>query len=152
MTMRGTRTFGPAGAVILAAALAPAAATAGMATSTVTSQAAVKWMAAGIPGVSTAPVDGDMDKGASHFYLRYVAGFVAPLHHHSPDHYVTTVTGTLVLIVDGAEHRLPPGSYFELLGKKPHATRCEGDEACVMFIDARGRWDVVPDDSPTGTR
>ncbi len=103
----------------------------------------LKWIGAGVPGVSTALVRGDMAKGASHFYLKYDAGFVAPVHHHSPDHFVTTVTGNLVLVVDGKEHRLPPGSYFAFTGKAPHAARCEGADACVMFVDARGRWDVV---------
>jgi quercetin dioxygenase-like cupin family protein len=107
------------------------------------SAASLKWTGAGAPGVATAVIDGDMAKGHSRFYLRYDAGFVAPLHHHSPDHYVTTITGNLVLIADGKEHRLAPGSYFAFLGKAKHAARCEGAEACVMFIDARGPWDVV---------
>jgi quercetin dioxygenase-like cupin family protein len=103
----------------------------------------LKWIGAGVPGVETAAVKGDMAKGASHFYLKYPAGFVAPVHHHSPDHYVTTVAGNLVLVVDGKEHRLPPGSYFAFTGKAKHAARCEGAQDCVMFIDARGAWDVV---------
>lgn len=103
----------------------------------------MKWAAAGIPGVSTAVVHGDMGKGASHFYLKYPAGFVSPVHHHSPDHYATTVSGDLSLTVDGKEHRLPPGSYFAFTGKARHSARCAGPEACVMFIDARGAWDVV---------
>jgi quercetin dioxygenase-like cupin family protein len=105
----------------------------------------VHWVQGGIPGVSTAAVEGDMGKGASHFFLKYAAGFVAPLHHHTPDHYVTTVSGNLVLVVDGKEHRLAPGSYFAFTGKATHAARCEGSEDCVMFVDARGKWDVVPE-------
>jgi len=104
----------------------------------------LKWQNAGVPGVSTAVARGDMAKGASHFYLKYAAGFAAPLHHHSPDHYATTVTGNLVLVgADGKEHRLAPGSYFALVNKAAHAARCEGSQDCVMFIDARGAWDVV---------
>jgi quercetin dioxygenase-like cupin family protein len=103
----------------------------------------LKWVNAGVPGVSTAVVRGDMAKGASHFYLKYASGFVAPVHHHSPDHYVTTVTGNLVLIVDGKEHKLAPGSYFAFTNKAAHAARCEGAQDCVMFVDARGAWDVV---------
>ena len=108
-------------------------------------QASLKWTAGAIPGVSTAVVEGDMTKGASHFYLKYDAGLVTPMHHHSPDHYVTVVSGTLVLTVDGKEHTLGPGSFFALLNKAKHAARVEGNEAAVMFIDARGAWDVVPE-------
>ncbi len=108
----------------------------------------LKWTGAGAPGVATAVVDGDMAKGRSRFYLKYDAGFVAPVHHHSPDHYVTTITGNLVLIADGKEHRLAPGSYFAFIGKAKHAARCEGSEACVMFIEARGPWDAVLEKTP----
>lgn len=72
------------------------------------------------------------------------AGFKAPLHFHSADHYATTVSGNLVLKVDGREQQLAPGSYFSFTGKAPHAARCDGSQACVMFIDARVAWDIVP--------
>jgi quercetin dioxygenase-like cupin family protein len=107
-------------------------------------RADLKWSEAAIPGVSTAAVDGDMTKGASRFFLKYKSGLVTPQHHHSADHFVTTVAGNLVVIADGKEHKLPPGSYFAFTGKAVHATRCEGAEDCVMFIEARGPWDVVP--------
>lgn len=115
--------------------------------SIVTPVASLAWTPAAIPGVSVAPVEGDMAKGPSHFYLKYDAGLVTPLHHHSPDHYVTVVSGTLVLTVDGKENRLGPGSFFALLNQAPHAARVEGKEAAVMFVDARGPWDVVLEDS-----
>lgn len=131
--------------VALALAITQAVVGADMGAAVATAKGDLKWAEAGIPGVKTAVVQGDMVKGSSHFYLSYAAGFVAPLHHHSPDHYATTVSGSLVLVLDGKERRLPPGSYFALTGKAPHAARCEGSEACVIFIDARGPWDVVPE-------
>jgi quercetin dioxygenase-like cupin family protein len=103
----------------------------------------LQWKDAGVPGVSTAVVDGHMGKGASHFYLKYAAGFVAPVHHHSADHHVALVSGNLVLVVDGKDQRLTPGSYFVFKGKAKHGARCEGSQDCVMFIDARAPWDVV---------
>lgn len=111
--------------------------------SKVASQSGLTWSEGGIPGVSTAVVEGDLAKGPSRFYLRYAAGFTSPMHHHSPDHYVTTVSGTLVLTVDGKEQKLAPGSYFALTGKAPHVARCEASTECVMFIQAMGPWDVV---------
>ncbi len=115
------------------------------AAATFTPMSDLKWSAAAIPGVSTAVVEGDMTKGPSHFYLKYDPGLVTPVHHHSPDHYVTVVSGTLVLTVDGKEHRLGPGSFFALTGKAKHAARVEGKDPAVMFIAARGAWDVVPE-------
>lgn len=138
-----TRCSGVATIAALALSLAALASDTGK--SAVTSAANLKWTEAGIPGVSTAAVEGDMAKGPSHFYLKYAKGFVAPLHHHSPDHFVSTLSGRLVLIVDGKEQRLAPGSYFALTQKMAHGARCEGEEDCVMFIDARGPWDIVPE-------
>lgn len=111
----------------------------------ITAKAELQWKDTGIPGVSTAVVDGDMAKGASHFYLKYAPGLITPAHHHTPDHYVTVVSGTLLLTVSGKEHRLPPGSYFALTGQIPHVAKVEGSEPAVMFIDAKGAWDVVPE-------
>jgi glyoxylate utilization-related uncharacterized protein len=99
------------------------------------------------PGVQMAVAEGDPGKGPSHFYLKYAGGFAAGTHHHSPDHYVTVVSGTLVLGVDGKETKLPAGSYFAFTSKAKHATKCEAGADCVIFIDARGKWDVVPEES-----
>jgi quercetin dioxygenase-like cupin family protein len=98
-----------------------------------------------VPGVSQAVVEGDPAKGPSHFFLKYKSGLVTPLHHHTADHYVTVISGTLVLSADGKEHKLPAGSYFALTGKIPHVGKVEGAEDAVMFIDARSAWDVVAD-------
>ena len=94
-------------------------------------------------GVQIAAVQGDPSKGASHFFLKFAQGFSAPVHHHSSNHYVTVVSGTLVLTVDGKDHKLPVGSYVAFTGKKPHATKCEAGADCVLAMDVRGKWDVV---------
>lgn len=121
--------------------------TLGPATSTAKSVAVaksdLKWKDMGIPGVMAAPVSGDMEKGASRFYLKYPVGFVTPNHHHTADHYVTVISGTVLLTFDGKEHRLGPGSYFALVGKAPHVAKVEGKEEAVFFIQADGPWDVV---------
>jgi quercetin dioxygenase-like cupin family protein len=99
----------------------------------------------GMAGVQIAPVQGDPNKGASHFFLKFTGGFAAPLHHHSADHFATVVAGTLVLTVDGKEVKLPPGSYFTFTGKKQHITSCEAGADCILFMDVRQKWDVVPE-------
>lgn len=109
----------------------------------VTPKADLKWKDMGIPGVAAAPVSGDMEKGASRFFLKYPAGFVTPNHHHTTDHYVTVVSGNLTLTVAGKDYKLGPGSYFQLTGKAPHVAKVEGNEDAVMFIQADGPWDVV---------
>ena len=40
--------------------------------------------------------------------------------------------------------KLPAGSGFVFTGKKKHTTACAAGADCVMFIDARAKWDVIP--------
>ena len=99
----------------------------------------------GFPGVKMAVADGDPAKGATHFFIKFAKGFSAPLHHHSSDHYVTVVAGTVVLTVDGKETKLPAGSYFAFKGRKQHMTKCDAGADCLLAVDSRGKWDVIPE-------
>ena len=99
----------------------------------------------GFTGVQMAALEGDPVKGPCHFLLKLQDGFAAPLHHHSSDHFVTVVSGTLSLTVDGKETKLPAGSFFLFKGRKHHITKCEPGADCVLSIDSRGKWDVVPE-------
>ena len=103
----------------------------------------LKWKDMGVPGVAAAAVSGDMQTGASRFFLKYPVGFVSPEHHHTADHYVTVISGTITLTAGGKDHKLGPGSYFSLTGKIPHVAKVEGNEEAVFFIQADGPWDVV---------
>jgi quercetin dioxygenase-like cupin family protein len=96
-------------------------------------------------GIQMAALDGDPSKGASHFIVKFASGFSAPAHHHTADHSVTVMAGTLVLNVDGKDQKLPAGSFFAFSGKKTHTTRCETGADCLLSVDSRGAWDVVPE-------
>lgn len=101
------------------------------------------------PGVKTAVVHGDPGTGPAHFFMKLPAGFSAGMHFHNPDHWVAVVSGTLILKPEGeAEKRLPAGSGFGFTGKKKHTTKCAEGADCVLFIDARSKWDVIPVDKP----
>jgi quercetin dioxygenase-like cupin family protein len=93
-------------------------------------------------GVQLAAVEGDPSKGPSHFFIKFVSGFSAPLHHHTANHFVTVVAGTLVLTVDGNEQKLPAGSFFSFSNKTKHTTGCAAGAECILSVDARGKWDV----------
>ncbi len=108
----------------------------------VVAKADLKWKDMG-NGITAAPVSGDMDKSTSRFFLKYPVGLVTPKHHHDANHYVTLVSGTITLTVDGKDHRLGPGSYFALTNKASHVAKVEGNEAAVFFIQAEGPWNVV---------
>ena len=48
-------------------------------------------------------------------------------------------------MVDGNETKLTPGSFYFLKGKKPHTAKCDPSAECVMTVDVRGKWEVVPE-------
>ena len=121
------------GAPLLAAAAEP---------TVVLTKAELKWKDMG-NGIAAAVVSGDMDKGASRFFLRYPVGLVTPMHHHDADHYATLVSGSITLTVGGKAHTLGPGAYFALTQKAGHIAKVEGKEAAVFFIQADSPWNVV---------
>jgi quercetin dioxygenase-like cupin family protein len=96
------------------------------------------------PGTAMALAEGDPDKGPAHFYLKYDKGWAGGLHYHSNDHGGWILSGTVILVVDGKETKLPPGSFYFMKAKKPHLAKCDTDAECVMTVDVRGTWDAVP--------
>ena len=144
--------FGAVGAALIVSAVAaiPVVAQAkGSGTSVMTAAADLKWNdVANFPGVKMAVASGDPNKGASHFFIKFAPGFAAPLHHHNTDHFVSVVAGTVVLNIDGKDAKLPAGSYFSFTGKKPHTTKCDTGADCILFVDARSKWDIIPEATP----
>ena len=134
----------PALIVAIAAALFSAAPALAAETgkSVVLAKADLKWKAMG-NGIAAAPVSGDMEKGPSRFFLKYPAGLVTPMHHHTANHHVTVISGSITLTVGGKQHRLGPGAYFMLADRAPHTAKVEGNEEAVFFIQAEAPWDVV---------
>jgi quercetin dioxygenase-like cupin family protein len=152
MTQRTRACVGAIGAALIVSSVAtiPVVAQAkGAAASTATAAADLKWNdVPDFPGLKMAVVSGDPAKGAAHFFMKFSPGFAAPLHHHSADHYVTVVAGTMVMNIDGKDVKLPAGSFFSFKGAKPHMTKCDAGADCIIFNDARGKWDVVPEGAP----
>lgn len=107
----------------------------------------IKWMdVAEFPGVQHADVEGNSMKGPHHAFMKFKAGFNAPMHTHTANHYVTTLAGTFILTTpDGVEHKLSPGSFFSFKNKAKHSTKCAEGADCIISLDVRGKWDVVPE-------
>ncbi|WP_243286598.1 cupin domain-containing protein [Geothrix terrae] len=105
-----------------------------------------------VPGAQMATLDGDPTKGAGHFLIKLKDGFVAPLHHHTSDHFATVLSGTMSFTVDGKETLLPAGSFFVFKGKKEHITKCMPGADCVLSVDVRGKWDVVPEKAESAAK
>ena len=131
-----------AAAILIFGALITTAPLVAIAGGTVVPKSDLKWKDMG-NGVQAAPVSGDMASGPCRFFLKYPVGLVTPKHHHDADHYVTVVSGSVTLTVDGKDYKLGPGSYFALTNKAPHVAKVEGKEDAMFFIQADGPWNVV---------
>lgn len=142
------KTVGVCAAMLLGLGLSPLAGAKG-GTVTLVPAGDIKWVdVPDMAGVKMAALQGDPGKGAAHFLVKLPGGFQAPLHHHTADHYAMVLSGTIVFTVDGKETKLPAGSYFSYTGKRQHVTQCEAGADCVLAVDARNKWDVVPEGKP----
>ncbi|MEP6767193.1 MAG: DUF4437 domain-containing protein [Acidobacteriota bacterium] len=107
----------------------------------------VKWTdldPKGAPGVQIADVWGNHSKGAFGGFLKFPAGFAAPLHTHTNDFKMVIVSGTFVQSPEGKpEFRLGPGSYLmQPGGNYRHTTACDQASDCVIFLQSAGKFDI----------
>jgi anti-sigma factor ChrR (cupin superfamily) len=100
----------------------------------------------GAPGVKIADVWGDHAKGAFGAFLKFPAGFAAPLHTHTSDYKIVVVSGTFVQAPEGKpEFRVGPGGYvLQPGGNYKHTTACDKASECEIFFWGTGKFDLKP--------
>jgi anti-sigma factor ChrR (cupin superfamily) len=98
----------------------------------------------GAPGVMIADVWGDHTKGAYGAFIKFPAGFAAPLHTHTNAVKIVIVSGTFIQGPEGKpEVRLGPGSYENQPGDGyRHTTSCDAASECVFFAQSTGKFDL----------
>lgn len=106
----------------------------------------------GAPGVKIVDVWGDHTKGAFGAFLKFPAGFAAPLHTHTNDFKLVVISGTFVQAPEGKpEFRLGPGSYeMQPGGNYKHTTACDKASDCEFFVQSTGKFDLKPAEAPKG--
>ena len=88
---------------------------------------------------------GDPAKGPHGAFHKFKPGFTAGLHTHSADLHVAVISGTIITGTEGGvEKKLPPGSYEYQPHTVKHVTKCDAGSACVIFVVANGKFDLVP--------
>ncbi len=115
----------------------------------------VKWAdldPKGAPGVQIADVWGNHAKGAFGGFLKFPAGFAAPLHTHTNDFKIVIVSGTFIQGPEGKpEFRLGPGSYLmQPGGNYKHTTACDKASDCLVFFQSTGKFDLKVVDAAKG--
>ena len=136
-------------AVFLAAAALTAADKPKSATPIFIPAADVKWTdldPTGAPGLKIADVWGNHAKGAYGAFVKFPAGFVAPLHTHTHGIKIVVVSGTYTQTPEGkTELRLGPGSYaFQPGGSYKHVSGCDKASDCILYIESAGAFDLKP--------
>jgi hypothetical protein len=107
----------------------------------------LKWMDdPNAPGVKFADIWGDHTKTGYGAFIKFPAGFTAPLHTHSHAAKIVVISGTFIQIPEGkSEVRLGPGSYLMQPGKTyRHVTACDKASECLIFSESTGAFDLIP--------
>ena len=100
----------------------------------------------GAPGVKIADVWGNHAKGAWGAFIKFPAGFAAPLHTHTNAFKIVVLSGTFIQGPEGKpEVRLGPGSYLNQPGDGyRHTTSCDQASECLFFAQSNGKFDLKP--------
>jgi len=100
----------------------------------------------GAPGVKIADVWGNHAKGAWGAFIKFPAGFAAPLHTHTNAFKIVVLSGTFIQGPEGKpEVRLGPGSYLNQPGDGyRHTSACDAASECLFFAQSNGKFDLKP--------
>ncbi|HEY6147738.1 MAG TPA: DUF4437 domain-containing protein [Thermoanaerobaculia bacterium] len=104
----------------------------------------------GAPGVKIADVWGDHKTTGYGAFLKFPAGFLAPLHTHTSAIKIVVLSGTYVQTPEGkSEMRMGPGSYvLQPGGNYKHISACDKASECLLFIESAGKFDLLPVQAP----
>lgn len=100
-------------------------------------------------GIKMALLWGDPKKGAYGGFLKFPAGWQAPLHHHTYENKGVVLAGTLVVTPEGGTPKeMGPNSYLVVPGGLKHTTACKAGADCVIFGEQPGADDIVFEGPP----
>ncbi|XLZ68310.1 DUF4437 domain-containing protein [Massilia sp. SR12] len=109
---------------------------------------AIKWEAGPIAGTKLATLWGDSKKSGNFGMLvKFDAGVMHPLHHHTHALKLVIVTGTLIHKTEsGTESKLGPGSYLLQAGGAKHISGCAAGAECQFIMTSDGKFDFINDE------
>jgi quercetin dioxygenase-like cupin family protein len=97
------------------------------------------------PGCKISVLHGDPNEPGADVFLRVPAGYTIPAHSHTSAERMVLVSGQLDVTYAGhAKVALQRGDYAYGPAKLPHTARCNGAEACTLFIAFDKAIDALP--------
>ena len=108
---------------------------------------AIKWETGPAPGTKVAALWGDSKKGGNFGMLvKFDAGIMHPMHHHTHTLKLVIINGTLLHKTEsGTESKLGPGSYLLQAGGAKHISGCSADAECQFFMTSDAKFDFIND-------
>ena len=97
------------------------------------------------PGCQIAVLHGNPAEPGADVFLRVPPGYTIPAHSHTSAERMVLVSGQLDVTYAGhPTASLKPGDYAYGPATLPHTARCNGTEACTLFIAFNGAVDALP--------
>lgn len=97
------------------------------------------------PGCKMTLLHGAFAEPGADVFLRVPAGYTIPAHSHTSAERIVLVSGQLDVTYAGhAKVALKRGDYAFGPAKLPHTARCNGPEACTLFIAFNSAVDALP--------
>lgn len=97
------------------------------------------------PGCKMTVLHGNPAEPGADVFLRVPSGYTIPAHSHTSAERMVLVTGQLDVTYAGhATVGLKRGDYAYGPPKLPHTARCNGPEACTLFIAFNSAVDALP--------
>jgi hypothetical protein len=108
---------------------------------------AIKWEEGPAKGTHIAKLWGDYTKSGPYGVLvKFDAGVMHPLHHHSHTLKTVIISGTFMFKPEnGTMSKLGPGSYLKQAGDKKHESGCSSESECVFVMTSSDKFDYLDD-------
>lgn len=106
----------------------------------------IKWENGPAPGTHVAKLWGDwMKSGPYGVLVKFDAGTINPMHHHTQDLKIVVLSGTFTHQPEGgAVMKFGPGSYLMQAGGTNHISGCDASGPCEFFMTSADTFDMVP--------
>jgi len=72
-------------------------------------------------------------KNMTVLYTTWAAGSTAPEHTHPHEQMGLCLQGEVILTIDGVDHLVKVGQFYQIPGGLPHAERNEGTETAILI-------------------
>ena len=97
-----------------------------------------------MPGVSMAPLWGDMEKGGYGTFTKFVPGWDAGEHTHTNDVWLVVLKGAYLYKDETGEKRVGPGEFIYIPGGHKHWSGGDKTEGALFYSGGTKKFDLVP--------